>query len=309
MEIHGWTVYSSWQLERAGTERRIKSAFAPQLRPHKAITKGGWETKAFPPHSWCKGWKLLNSQLCYFFWPSSPFQQMPLLAGPRCLALFSMLLSCFFTRAEMLLWPRCWEGTKQQHRHKLRGKNKGNPAAPSPPLMWSSLLCSWAGGLNYLLFSSGQANYWASHHKACHLELGVTDSLAWKTATAWTWQNSPKSWQLFWYEAFHPAVYKRRTKAVMKMLLTMQVKLTYTQPPYLKGQNICKKSVLPQKDKDFGNATPRQKFNFNLDRGQWLEMKAPLLPGPSSLWCEAHPCLQAHPEWTHQCWAKSDVPW
>lgn len=217
--IH-WTHPDNWKEQ--GLEGELN-----QLLPHKAITNrassnlfppwGGMGNQGFfLPLSWCKGWKLLNSQLCYFFWPSSPFWQTPLLAGPRCLALFSMLLSCFFRQAEMLLQLRCWQGTKQQHRQKFRSKNKGNPAAPSHPPMWSLLLCSWAGGLNYLLFSSGQANYWAFHHKACHLVLSVSDRPAWMTATAWTWQNSPKHWQLFCYEVLHPAVFKRRTKAVKR---------------------------------------------------------------------------------------------
>lgn len=146
------TLNSSWQLEKAETWGIIKSAFAPQLRPHKTISR--LRSNPFPPRgmgnqglfffSWCKGWKLLNSQLCYFFWPSSPFQQTPLLAGPRCLALFSILLFCFFMRAETLAQPRRWEGTKQ-HTQKPGGQDPRGKH-------WILLLST------YVVFATAQVN-------------------------------------------------------------------------------------------------------------------------------------------------------
>lgn len=108
------TLHSSWHWKKQGLKEN-SIIFCATAQASQAIDwaltpshQGGWQAKALfpPPLSWCKGWELLNSQLCYFFWPSSPFRCMPLLAGPRCLAPFSMLLFCSFTRAEMLAWPR-----------------------------------------------------------------------------------------------------------------------------------------------------------------------------------------------------------
>lgn len=78
----------------------------------------------------------------------------------------------------------------------------------------------------------------------------------------------------------------------------MQVKLMYTQSPYLNDQNICNNQFYLKKIRVLAIPHQGRSSTSNLDRRKWLEMRTPLsfLSSPP---CEGNPCLQAHPEQAH----------
>lgn len=78
----------------------------------------------------------------------------------------------------------------------------------------------------------------------------------------------------------------------------MQVKLMYTQSPYLNDQNICNNQFYLKKIRVLAIPHQGRSSTSNLDRRKWLEMRTPL-SFPSSPPCEGNPCLQAHPEQGH----------
>lgn len=82
---------------------------------------------------------------------------------------------------------RCWrdrDGTKQQHRQNLGGKTEEEHAAvSSPPPVWSSIFCSWTAGITCFLGKEKQTAELPTY-TMCHVELCVSDSMAWKTANA-----------------------------------------------------------------------------------------------------------------------------
>lgn len=223
------TLYSSWQLERAGTGKRIKSAFAPQLRPHKAITNRA-SSNPVPP------WGMGNQS---FFPPSSS----PDVKDENCWIHSSAISSdpvhhsgerhSWLAHAALLHFPCCSPASSPEQRcccnrdvEKEQSSSTGRISGARtretlqlPLLHPCGLRCCAAeleASIICFLAQDKQIMWSFPPQSLPYLELSVSDSLAWKTVIAWTWQNSPKRWQLFWYEVLHPAVFKRRAEAVRR---------------------------------------------------------------------------------------------